>query len=637
MVTKLSRGQFFGGISLAILFAFAGGSHAGTVKAAEDHRPNIVLLVADDMGYADLPRFGGEVETPNIDNLAAAGITFDNFHPLPACSPTRSVLLSAVDNHLNGMGSMPDWLARPGAVNQRGHLGYLGYLNDRVATGPELLRKSGYHTYMAGKWHLAAKEKDDGGFLRGTWPIDRGFERSTGVLEGGSEQFGRREFEGVVHYFEDDHYLTGRFPPPDFYTTKNYTQKIIEYIDSNRADGKPFFVYWAPNTPHWPHQAPKEEIEKYVNRKIYDRGWDAIREQRFNRMKQLGVISNKMELPPRAPGVPAWDDPNDPAWQPLLNAVLPYQDVWGIQDIAGLKRTLAKDMAVYTAMINCIDLAIGRLIAYLKLIGEYDNTIFVFLSDNGPDAKNLAFFAPGIQDWFRQVRMNNSLANLGWHNSMSSYAAGWAQVSGTPFFSAKLAVGDSGIRTPLIIAYPGDAAITGGRRSKELVTVQDILPTLLSYAGVSHPAATHIPPNQNLCVVPYENRTICPMNGKSMVNFLEGTAEHLYSRNTPLGFELFGSVNKALYQGDWKILRLGDVPWGAGPKQPWKLFHLSGDPTELHDLASDYPEQLQEMVVRYDRYEKRVGFIPVVNVSGAAQRSVSHVFGIEDVRDLLDD
>lgn len=631
MHTKLSLAT-----RIAVILALTCALQPGFAKPSnkKDHRPNIVLLVVDDMGYSDLPLFGGEADTPNIDNLAAAGITFNNFHVLPACSPTRSVLLSGVDNHLNGLGTMSGRLGLDEAVNQRGQPGYEGYLNDRVATGPDLLRAAGYHTYMAGKWHLADTEEEDG-FRRGTWPIDRGFERSTGVMEGEGDQFGRPEFprarNGRVHYFEDDHYLTEGFPPPGFYSTKNYTQKIIEYIDSNRQDGKPFFVYWAPNTPHWPHQAPDEQIDKYVARGIYEQGWDAVREQRFNRIKQLGIIPANTELPPRAPFVPAWDDPTDQAWQPFMNSVLPYQDVWGIQDMAGLKRTLAKDMAVYTAMIDSIDMEIGNLIKYLKQIGEYNNTIFVFLSDNGADGANVTF-NPLLQPALRDLGVDNRLENLGGPGSMVSYVSGWAQVSNTPFFSAKLATGEAGIRAPLVIAYPGNRHVVGNQRSNALVTVQDILPTLLRYARVRHPAGPSTLPDESRCVWPYEGRTICPMNGKSMVNLLEGRTRHVYGPLSPVGFELFGTVNKALVRGEWKILRLGDRPWGAGQQQPWKLFNLRRDPAELEDVSFRFPVRLQNMISAYERYEDRVGFIPVVDNSKRAglQRIAPDAIELDD-------
>ncbi|MDD5033383.1 MAG: arylsulfatase [Methylococcaceae bacterium] len=622
------------GISLAVIFTFSGilrPALASPDPGKRDHRPNIVFLVVDDMGYSDLPLFGGEVDTPNIDKLAAGGITFNNFHALPSCSPTRSVLLSGVDNHLNGLGTMPERLSAQGARDQRGQPGYLAYLNDRVVTGPELLREAGYHTYMAGKWHLAA-DAEDGGFRRGTWPIDRGFERSTGVLEGGSEQFGGPQIgPEMFHYFEDDHVLTQGFPPPNFYTTKNYTQKIIDYIESNKRDGKPFFVYWAPNVPHWPHQAPQEFIDKYVKLGTYEQGWDALREQRFNRMMQLGIIPAAMNLPPRAPNVPAWDNPTDPAWNTLLNAVKPYQDIWGIQDVAGLKRTLAKDMAVYTGMIDYIDVEIGNLIGYLKNIDEYKNTVFVFLSDNGGDAANLAF-RRDMQDSFRLTGVDNRLENVGGPHSLVSYAPGWAQVSNTPLYSAKLAVGDAGIRVPLIITYPGARNIRGHRRSNALVTVQDILPTVLRYAGVRHPAGTHIPPDVRHCTVQYKNRTICPMNGKSMVGLLAGQVDQLYGNHTPIGFELFGTVNKALIRGPWKILRLGDAPWGVGQKQPWKLFNLSSDPTELDDLSAKYPNRLKNMMSEYGSYEKQVGFIPFIST----QRPIPSETDTEDFLPEID-
>ena len=584
------------------------------VKAqAPDTRPNIVLLVADDLGYGDLSRYGGEASTPNLDSLMDAGIQFTNFRVLPTCSPTRSLLMTGVDNHLNGFGTMAGHLKDP-TNPQIGQPGYEGYLNDRVVTVATLLKEAGYHTYMSGKWHLGKEVAQGRGqpiFSEGYWPIDRGFERSFGVLEGGSEQYGRLEDAGptILHFFEDDQMLNAPLAS-DFYTTKNYMDKIIEYIDAGKAaDGatrKPFFAYFAPTSPHWPFQAPQEYIDRYVNAGTYDVGWDALRAQRFDRLKQLDLISDTATLPPRWPGVPEWDNDADPVWSFLLSRVTPYPQVWGITDVDDLRRTMAKQMAVSMAMIDYMDLEIGRLIQHLKDIGEYDNTVFIFLSDNGADGGQQDF-SPVYANWFAQLGIDNSYENLGQRNSYLAMSLGFSQVQNTPFYGAKSTIAGAGIHTPMAVAYPaGD--VLSGEKNDAFITALDIVPTILDYAGVTHPAGSVDTPNVSHCTVSYKDKTICPMNGRSLRGLWEGNATAVYGEDDPVAFELFGTVNKALFMGDWKIVKLNFLGlFGSGE---WQLFNIREDPFEQNDLATLEPERLQTMVDIYDQYEQDVGFVP---------------------------
>lgn len=528
-------------------------------RTSNGKRPNIVFLVADDMGYSDIGLFGGEASTPNIDAIGKKGVTFTQFRTSPVCSPSRSMLLSGVDNHIAGLGTMYEYIT----PNQKGKPGYEGVLSDRIVTLPTILKDAGYHTYMVGKWHLG----DEPGEI----PSDKGFTRSFSMLQGGGDHYSARGFSPKIPintYVSDGQKVATL--PRDFYTTKFFTDKMIEYIESNRKDGKPFFTYFAYTAPHSPYQAPKEYIEKYIN--TYTPGWDKVREARFKRMQQMGLIPSYLEIPPRWKEVKAWDELTPEG-----------------------RRTAAKTMAVYSAMIDYLDTSIGRFIDYLKQTNQYENTIFVFISDNGADGHNRDE-DEAYAKWFQQVGINNSYENLGLPNSFVTRGIGWAQVSTTPFYAEKATQAEGGIRTPLMIYYPG--AIESGRRTDVVASVKDIAPTVLDYAGVRHPGNT------------YQGRPIYapdgPLAGKSLRPFLEGRAERVRDENQPFAAEVFGTINKALYMGDWKILRL-DPPFGD---RTWKLFNLRMDPREQIDLSQLYPGQLQRMVAYYEQYEKDIGFTP---------------------------
>ncbi|HLO48206.1 MAG TPA: arylsulfatase [Kamptonema sp.] len=521
----------------------------------KNRRPNIVVLTADDMGYTDLGAFGGEIPTPNIDSLAKGGTMLTNFHVLPSCSPSRSQLLTGVDHHQNGLGNMEEILT----PNQKGKPGYEGHLNDKVVTLPTLLKDAGYHTFMAGKWHLG---KDPG-----TLPSDKGFEQSFALLQGGGGHYNDMPFDPYSGATYVENGKTVKLPT-NFYSTVSYTNKLIEYIDKNHGDGKPFLAYAAYTAPHEPLQAPQAEIDKHINK--YKQGWDNIRQQRFNRMKQLGLIPDYLELPPRFPRVPAWD------------TLKPEQ-----------KQYEAKTMAIYAAMTTIVDNNIGRLIEHLKNIGEYNNTIFVFLSDNGAAGDNYAEDDPqAYEAWFKKMGINNSYENIGNANSFIGYGQPWAQVGSTPFQWFKGKMSEGGIRAPMIVFYPG--AAKSKSKIDAFTNSLDFTPTLLDYAGVKHPGTN------------YKGRTIFPIQGRSLRPILEGKVERIYSPNDPIGMELYGTGNSALFLGDWKIV-LMKQPWGDGT---WKLYNLSLDPTELKDLSKMYPLQLKKMIALYEKYEKEKGVVP---------------------------
>ena len=329
----------------AILVALAAttvaAQSANPSAAATGRRPNIVIILGDDLGFSDLGSFGGEMKTPHLDSLANAGVRFTQFYTHASCSPTRSMLLSGVDTHRNGLGNMDEWTA----PNQVGKPGYEGYLNDRVATLPQLLKDAGYHTYMAGKWHM--------GKAPNQIPAARGFERDFALLDGAGSYWDMLNFTAttpVSTFTEDGRYL--KKLPKNYYATKTYTDKIIDYIEANRGDGKPFFAYVSHQAPHDPYHLPRDWRNRHVG--AYDKGWDAVRQERLQRQVKLGITPPDTELSERMWFVP---DPN-------LLAPAP-------------RALLGKKMELYAGMVENMDFHVGRLIDYLKKIGEYDNTIFI--------------------------------------------------------------------------------------------------------------------------------------------------------------------------------------------------------------------------------------------------------------------
>ena len=507
--------------------------------------PNILLIVADDMGYSDIGAFGGEIDTPNIDALARSGTAFTNFHTASSCAPTRAMLLSGADNHLAGYGSMH--FLTP---NQLGQPGYEDRMNERVVSVARLLADAGYHTSMIGKWHLGMKP--------GQWPVDRGFLRSFAILAGMDSHFGENRIPPIRRVLDGDKADV----PEDFYSTDYYTDRLIEFI-GERADGQPFFAYAAYTAPHWPLQAPDEYIRKYDGR--YDMGWDVIRNERFMRMQEAGIIPFHMDLPARNDGVPVWEELDSDE-----------------------RRTEAKKMAIYAAMVDNLDVNIGRLVAHLKSIGEYDNTVIIFMSDNGADAFD-PWLIDGIMYRLMTLGADNDYENMGREGSWVAYGEPWAQVSSTPLKFFKSLTSEGGIRTPVIVSYP--QRFNRGVIHAGFTSVMDITPTLLELAGIVHPGER------------YRGREVYPPDGASLVPVLSGLSTSVHSDTVTTGFELFGQ--QALFAGEWKILKLRP-PHGPGE---WELFHLAADPGEQTDLAHVEPERLQSMIEQYERYSLEKGVI----------------------------
>lgn len=536
-------------VAMAPLLLLHGGTAPAPLEAAapEPARPNILIIVADDLGYSDVGAFGGEIRTPNLDALAARGLKLTGWHSAPTCSPTRSMLMSGTDNHLAGLGNMAELLA----PNQKGQRGYEGYLPADVVSLAERLRDLNYATLMSGKWHLGTRPEDS--------PARRGFEQSFDLAQGGGNHYGldlsKAPGDKGTTYWENGQQLAAL--PADFYSSDTYASKLIEFL--GKADKtKPFFAYLTFTAPHWPLQAPEEDIARYRGK--YDAGFEVLREQRLARMKQLGLI------------------PANVAPHPLQ---LKKGRDWASLT-PGQKREQSRAMEVYAAMVDRMDQNVGRVIAHLKATGQYDNTIILFTADNGAEELDVATAEiPGLSD--RVKAADNSLANYGRPTSYIGYGPGWAQAATAPSWLYKGYTTEGGTRVAAFIDWPG-----GVRRgvSNTYGTVMDVVPTLVEAAGGDWRGAT------------YAGRTVQPVRGASWQPYLTGRAERVHAPDEHVGSELFG--RRAIRQGDWKAVDLGDG---------WKLFDVAKDPGETRDLAKQDPKRIAALAAAWDDYGRQVGVI----------------------------
>jgi arylsulfatase A-like enzyme len=541
-VMKLPRA----GILLYLLWLVVGSGNA----AAQQEKPNILLVVVDDMGYSDIGAFGSEIATPTIDALADAGIKMTNFYVGPTCSPTRSMLMSGNDNHVAGLGNMNEALT----PNQAGQPGYEGYLNERVISVASLLRKSGYHTYMAGKWHLGEKPEHD--------PSKRGFEKSFTLLEGGASHFDD-EWMMYANYtptYRENGVRTHL--PPGFYSTEFYTDKTIQYIDE-QSDDAPFFAYLSFTAVHDPLHLPDDWLDRYAGQ--YSMGYNRLRKQRLSRMKKLGIVPDSTKLGPWLQMVPRWDD------------------------LSTEQRTAeARRMELYAAMVSNIDFHMGRLIAYLENSGKIDNTLIIFFSDNGANGAEMHMYPETDEAWVER-NSDNGFSNWGRRGSRIAQGAGWAQASSTPFRLFKAFIAEGGIRSPLIMSGPPLAH--RGKTLDALAHVMDIAPTLLNIAGTTYPSSN-------------DNVRLVPQRGKSMMPVLTAQANSIRGANDYLAWEFFDwhAVRTAAWKATW--IR---EPFGASD---WELFDMTIDPGESNDVADQYPDVMQDLADKWDVYADEVGVVP---------------------------
>ena len=517
-------------------------------------RPNMVVMLADDWGFSDVGAFGGEMHTPHLNQLAQKGMRFSNFHVSASCSPTRSMLLTGVDNHLNGVGNMRETIP----LSHVGRAGYLSVLNNRVVTIASLLQDSGYRTYVAGKWHVGKEPHN--------LPPARGFDRSLVLGDSGADNWetGKLYLDLTDKVYWYDNGKEAKMPK-EFYSSEFYINKTLEYLKTDAKSDKPFFAYVAFQANHIPVQAPQEFIDKYKGK--YNKGWDVLRQERRNKAIELGLMPLNTPMAPLPSTHVAWDS--------LSETDKAYQ---------------ARRMEVYAAMAEAMDHQIGRLIGHLKETGEYDNTVFVFLSDNGAEATDP--YALAVGRWWLDQHYNRDLDRLGSKGAYSVIGPNWARAATSPLSTYKFFAGEGGIRVPLIISgVPNMVKDASPRIHQSLTHVNDIVPTLLDLAKVQHPGTT------------YKGQTIYPLTGHSLLPVISGTAKRVRGPDEVLGYELSG--NKALFKGDYKLLS-NLAPVGDGQ---WHLYNIVKDPGESQDLQQALPELFQTLQADYAKWSKANGVL----------------------------
>jgi arylsulfatase len=525
----------------APLFLSLAAQPAAAREAPAPRQPNVLIIVADDLGFSDIGAFGGEIDTPNLDRLAMSGLRLGNFHTEAACAPTRSMLLTGSDSHRVGLGNMPESMAQ----NQVGKRSYEGYLRADGITLAERLSAAGYRTLFSGKWHLGVQPDQD--------PHARGFQHSFAMLNCCHNHFGLNlspDRTKMFGYTQDGATVTSL--PADFYSSDYFADRLIDQLRSTRAgaDGKkPFFAYLAFTAPHAPLQAPPETIAKYKGR--YDAGYDALREQRMKRQRELGLL--------------------DPAVQPHHPVdTVPWDSLSPTQ-----KQVSARKMEIFAAMVDRLDKAVGRVIADLKASGELDNTVIFFLSDNGAEARDVPIDPKAPPP---------PIETLGGPKSYVNYGAGWAQAGTAPSWRFKTFATEGGIHTPAFVVgpmvrHPGDIAHV-------YMNVRDIVPTVLDMA--------HVPVSPGR----FAGRAAQPIEGLSWTNFLASGAA-VYPAGRAIGTELFGS--RSLRQGDWKVTDISDGRW--------HLFNVARDPGETKDLSDQEPARKAALVQAWQAYAQDVGVV----------------------------
>jgi arylsulfatase/uncharacterized sulfatase len=526
-------------------------------SSAHASPPNIVLILADDLGFSDTAPYGSEIPTPSISEMAARGVTFTNHHTAASCAPTRGMLLNGVDSHLNGVPNIPESIPPV----QAEHANYRGTLNHDVVTIATLLRDAGYHTYMTGKWHLG-KTPD-------LLPSRRGFERTIAMADTGADNWDKKPY--LPMYKKANWYGDGEEIdlPEDFYSSKFFVDKTIEFIESNSADGRPFFSYIPFQAVHMPVQAPQEYTDKYMG--DYDEGWSALRERRLTNAIALGIVPADTKMA-AVPTTANWDALTD-------------------ED----KKYKSKEMAVYAGMIDAMDHHIGRLVGYLRETGRYDDTVFIFTSDNGPEGSDTSSGWRGmyLRMWFATHDYNTDYETLGTRGSFVDIGPSFGNAAASPLAYYKFFAHEGGMRVPMIIA--GSAVTRPARISNAFTYVTDLAPTILEIANVTRPAGN------------YGGREVHPLTGKSLLPLLTGQAEEAHDPDEAIGYELGG--NAALFKGDYKIVK------DRGPvgDDEWHLFNFVTDPGETSDLKEKLPDRFAQMMDDYRTYARDHNVLPVPN------------------------
>lgn len=542
------RNAWSAALSLTLLFSHFANSQT-------DERPNVVLILADDLGFTDIAPFGSEIDTPNIARLAASGLSFTNYHTAANCAPARAMLLTGVDSHRNGVPNIPESIP----PEQLAYDHYQGVLSQNVVTLASLLRDSGYHTYMTGKWHL--------GHTPELLPSARGFERTIAMADTGADNWEQRTYLPIydeAHWYADGEKHT---LPDDFYSSEYFIDKTIEFISANESDDKPFFAYIPFQAVHMPVQAPREFSDKYAG--IYDQGWTVMREQRRLAAEDAGVIPENTEVIV-TPGTLEW------------NALTQEQ-----------RDHHARRMEVYAGMVDAMDMHIGRLMTYLEGIGEYENTIFIFTSDNGAEGSPLINSTGNsvLDPWFERVGYETGIENLGEKGSWVGIGPSNATIAASPLAYYKFHANEGGLRVPLVMSGPGISQ--RGELSDEFLFVTDLAPTILNLAGVNDHGGS------------WQTREVEPIVGKDFSSYLKGQAGPIHTASEPIGYEMGGSG--ALFKGDYKIV----INKFEQNESEWHLFNIKTDPGEANDLAEAEPELLAEMLADYEQWASSNNVLPM--------------------------
>ena len=625
-------------LALATLAAGCGSDNDGAAQTpvattpppAAQKKPNIIFIMADDLGYSDLGAFGSEIRTPNLDALVKQGRILANHHTAAVCAVTRSMIISGTDHHLVGEGTMATSDVNYIDENGKPVPGYEGYLNDRALSIAQLLKDGGYHTYMAGKWHLGSGLPNAtnqgaavGASSPGQTPVSWGFEKSYALLGGGGDHYGRN---GSTAYVEDDHYVTPN--TTNFFSSDFYTSTLIKYIDSStgkNADGKPFFAYLTYQAPHSPLQAPAAYIDRYKG--VYDAGYEPIRAARLARQKALGLIPadftpnpGRDETVAVTPRTANWGtaqanyvtSTNSAAQGGVDTRVMNANKKWDSLT-ADEKRAQARYMEIYAAMVENLDDNVGRLVAHLKDIGEYENTLIVFQSDNGPEASYYEFSGNYDQNYDAKngaAAVYPTLGTTAYTGSSNlDYGQRWAEVSATPFRLWKSFPAEGGHSVPTIVKLPGAVPSAQSPQLNAFTHVVDLAPTFLELAGIAAPSTPAAPlydakgVNRNAGKVVYDGRNVYPITGLSLVATLQGKATA--PARTTFAEELYGRTY--VYSDNWKATWI-EPPFGPAHGE-WTLYDIRADRGETNDLAAQRPDVLADLKAKWNDYAKAVGAV----------------------------
>ena len=510
-----------------------------------ENPPNIVLILIDDSGLMDFGSFGGEAQTPNIDSLAKCGTMFTNMHASPVCAPSRAMLLTGSDNHLAGVANLPEMLPK----EYQELKGYAGVLNDSVQTIATRLKELNYNTYVTGKWHLGHDEN--------TLPTKKGFDRSFILGASGADNY---EASGYLPMKSTAQWYAEGKPtdlPEHFYSSEYYVDEMIRFHREETDSKLPFFSYIAFQAIHAPVQAPKEFVEKY--QAIYSEGWDVLREKRFTKAKQMGII------------------PEDAAMNPMLEEMNPWASI-SEKD----KKTYITDMAVMAGMLDAMDYHVGRYIAYLKEIGEAENTIFIITSDNGPDGGDYE----KLYGWAKRNGFHRDFDKNGGKRYYGTIGPEFASAIAAPFSYFKYYAGEGGLRVPLIIS---GLKASNHQIDNSFCFITDIAPTIYDIVGLSTS----------------ENKGYHPISGKSMLPHIENNSVPIYDSKDGVGLE--AAASSAYFLGDIKIVK-NNTP--LGDKQ-WKMYNLKIDPAETTNITSQNPILFQTLLSKYELFAKNVGVQPM--------------------------